>query len=81
PIDNDDELIGRLKRLRDENCSLKEITQTYEIVKRQFQNLSSQHLQLIKTSLECSNTVQMMKKSDLYSPHGRRRFQELRDNL
>jgi len=22
-----------------------------------------------------------MKKSDLYSPHGRRRFQELRDNL
>ncbi|CAF5137247.1 unnamed protein product, partial [Rotaria magnacalcarata] len=23
----------------------------------------------------------MMKKSDLYSPHGRRRFQELRDNL
>ena len=81
PIDNDDELIGRLRHLRDENCSLKEITHTYEIVKQQFQNLSSQHLQLIKTAVECSSVVRTMKKSDLYSSHGRRRFQELRDNL
>ncbi|CAF4525172.1 unnamed protein product, partial [Rotaria sp. Silwood2] len=81
PIDCDDQLIGHLKRLCDENCSLKEITRTYEIVKRQFQNLSSQHLHLIKMALECSNVVQMMKKSDLDSSHGRRLFQELRDNL
>lgn len=79
--DSDNQLIVRLKRLRDENCSLKEITQAYDILKRQFQNLSGPHLQLIKVALECSNAVQMMKKSDLYSPHGRRRFQELRDNL
>jgi DNA-binding transcriptional MerR regulator len=81
PVENDDELIGHLKRLRDENCSLKEITQAYKILKQQFQKLTSQHLQLIKTALECSGVIQMMKKSDLYSPHGRRRFQELRDNL
>ncbi len=81
PIENDDELIGHLKRLRDENCSLREITQAYKILKQQFQKLTSQHLQLIKTALECSGVIQMMKKSDLYSPHGRRRFQELRDNL
>ena len=81
PVDTDNGLIGNLKRLRDENCSLKEITQAYRILKQQFQNLSSQHLQLIKTALECSAVVQMMKKFDLYSPDGRRRFQELRDNL
>ncbi len=81
PVDTDDELIGHLKRLRDENCSLKDITQAYRILKQQFQKLTSQHLQLIKTALECSGVIQMMKKSDLYSPHGRRRFQELRDNL
>ena len=28
-----------------------------------------------------NNVVQMMKKFDLYSTHGLRRFQELRDNL
>ncbi|CAF3736616.1 unnamed protein product, partial [Adineta steineri] len=81
PIDNDDELIDHLKRLRDENCSLKEITQAYNILKEQFQNLSSQHLQLIKIASECSTIIEIMKKSDLYSLHGRRRFQELRDNL
>jgi len=81
PVDSDDELIGHLKRLRDENCSLREITQAYNIVKQRFRNLSNQHLLLIKTALECSSVIQIMKKSDLYSPHGRRRFQELRDNL
>jgi DNA-binding transcriptional MerR regulator len=81
PVENDDELIGHLKHLQDENCSLKEITQAYRILKQQFQKLRSQHLQLIKTAVECSGVVQLMKKSDLYSPHGRRRFQELRDNL
>ncbi|UJR29383.1 hypothetical protein I4U23_010595 [Adineta vaga] len=79
--DNDDEFINHLKRLRDENCSLREITQAYNILKQQFQSLSSQHLQLIKTASECSLIIEIMKKSDLYSPHGRRRFQELRDNL
>ena len=81
PADTDDELIAHLKRLRDENCSLKEITQAYRILKQQFEKLTSQHLQLIKTALECSAVIQLMKKSDLYSVQGRRRFQELRDNL
>ncbi|CAF2135824.1 unnamed protein product, partial [Rotaria magnacalcarata] len=46
-----------------------------------FQNLTHQHLQLIKTAVECFNVIEMMKKSDLYSTNGQRRFQELRDNL
>ena len=80
-VDNDNEQISYLRRLRDENCSLKEITQAYRTLKQRFQKLTSQHLQLIKTAVECSAVVQIMKKADLYSPHGRRRFQELRDNL
>mgnify|MGYP000368534577 CR=1 FL=1 len=81
PADGDDELAGHLQRLRDENCLLSEITQEFDIVKRKFRNLLSQHLQLVKTALDCSSVVQTMKKAALYSPHGRRRFQEIRDNL
>lgn len=79
---NDDESIGRLQLLRvDENCTLREITQAYQILQQRFQNLTSQHLQLIKTTVECSNVVSMMKKANLYSDQGRSRFQGLRDNL
>ena len=81
PDNHDNEQITYLKRLRDENCSLKEITQAYRTLKQRFEKLKSHHLQLIKTAFECSAVIQMMKKADLYSPHGRRRFQELRDNL
>ena len=80
-VDDDNEEITSLKRLRDENCSLKEMTQAYRSLKQRFQKLRSQHLQLIKTAFECSAVIQMMKKEDLYSPHGRRRFEELRDHL
>ncbi len=80
--DSDDESIGHLQRLGgNENCTLREITQAYKILQQRFQNLTHQHLQLIKTAVECSNVIHMMKKADLYSNHGRRRFQELRDNL
>jgi hypothetical protein len=61
--------------------SLKEISDTYENVYRRFQKLTSEHLQLIKTMVACPNVVEMMKKSNLYSADGLRRFQELRDNL
>ncbi|CAF3878346.1 unnamed protein product [Rotaria sp. Silwood2] len=82
PADTNDESIGDLKRLSSkEDCSLKEITQAYVILHQRFQNLSSQHLQLIKVAIECSAVVQMMRKADLYSTKGRHRFQELRDNL
>jgi hypothetical protein len=81
-IDNEDETIGDLRRLGgNENCSLREITEAYKILQQRFQNLTHQHLQLIKTAIECSNVIHMMKKSNLYSNHGQRRFQELRDNL
>jgi hypothetical protein len=80
--DSDDESIGHLQRLtNNENCTLRDITQAYRIIQQQFQNLTHHHLQLITTAVECSNVIHMMKKSDLYSNHGRRRFQELRDNL
>ncbi|CAF3815136.1 unnamed protein product, partial [Rotaria magnacalcarata] len=80
--DEDEETISRIKSLSEnENCSLKEITEAYQILKECFQRLTHQHLQLIKTVVECSNVISMMKKSDLYSQNGRRRFQELRDNL
>ncbi|CAF1628440.1 unnamed protein product, partial [Didymodactylos carnosus] len=39
------------------------------------------HLALIKITLDCSLVVNMLKKKDLYSTNGRRRYQELRDNL
>ena len=82
PKDNEDDSIGHLKRLSgNENCSLKDITQAYKILQQRFGDLTGKHLQLIKTTVECSAVVVMMKKSDLYSSHGRRRFQELRDNL
>ncbi|CAM4822618.1 unnamed protein product [Rotaria magnacalcarata] len=82
PLDNEEAKIGHLKRLSgNENCSLREITQAYSILQECFQNLTHQHLQLIKTAVECFNVIEMMKKSDLYSTNGQRRFQELRDNL
>ena len=82
PLNHEEAIIIRLKQLTDnENCSLKEIAQTYQILQKCFQSLSHQHLQLIKTVVEYSNVIDMMKKSNLYSDHGRRRFQELRDNL
>jgi hypothetical protein len=80
--DSDDESIGHLQRLGDnENCTLREITQAYRTLQQRFQNLTHQHLQLIKTAVECSNVIHMMKKADLYSDQGRSRFQGLRDNL
>ena len=82
PKETDDEFIGNLRQLTgNENCSLKQITEAYRVLKQRFQNLESSHLQLIKTTLECSPVVEMMKRSNLYSAAGRRRFQELRDNL
>ncbi|CAF1180009.1 unnamed protein product [Adineta steineri] len=81
-LDNEDAIIYHLKRLNaDENCLLREITEIYKILQECFQNLTHQHLQLIKTVVECSNVIEMMKKSDLYSNHGQHRFQQLRDNL
>ncbi|CAF3847759.1 unnamed protein product, partial [Rotaria sp. Silwood1] len=82
PKDNEEVKIGHLKRLSgNENCSLRDITNAYKILQDCFQTLTHQHLQLIKTVVECSNIIHMMKKADLYSQQGRRRFQELRDNL
>ncbi|CAF1142456.1 unnamed protein product, partial [Adineta ricciae] len=82
PKDNEEETIGHLKRLRgNENCSLKDITQAYRILQERFQDLTHQHLQLIKTVVKCSPVIQTMRAADLYSLHGQRRFQELRDNL
>ncbi|CAF1419145.1 unnamed protein product, partial [Rotaria magnacalcarata] len=82
PIDHEDESIGHLKRLSsNENISLREISQAYKILLEQFTTLGSEHLHLIKISVECSAVVNMMKKADLYSPQGQHRFQELRDNL
>jgi hypothetical protein len=80
--EKDDEILGDLRRLNsNENCSLREITKAYKILQEKFQNLTHEHLQLIKIVVECANVVRMMKKSDLYSKNGQRRFQELRDNL
>lgn len=82
PVDNEEEIIGNLKRLTaDDNCSLKDITRTYQILQERLKTLTHQHLQLIKTAVECANVIHMMKKADLYSPNGQRRFQEMRDNL
>ena len=81
-LDSTDVTICELKRLSEnENCSLKEITQAYSIVQQLFHSISHQHLQLIKMIVKCPNVVKMMKESNLYTDHGRRRFQELRDNL
>ena len=82
PLDTEDETIGNLRRFNgNEQCSLKDIVQDYQILQQRFRSLTHQHLQLIKTARDCSNVVQMMKTSNLYSDQGRRRFQELRDNL
>ncbi|CAF4802701.1 unnamed protein product, partial [Rotaria sp. Silwood2] len=81
-IDEDKESIGGLKRLsNDDDCSLKEITKIYEVLYQHFHNLGNTHLELIKTTLEYSTVIHMMKDINLYSSDGRRRFQELRDNL
>ena len=80
-VESDDHFIKHLKLLYNENPSLKDISETFQILKKQFEMLTSQHLQLIKTAVECSAVVQMMKDSDLYSSDGRRRFRELQDNL
>ena len=81
PANQYDSAIVNLQQMSNENCSLREITQTLKFLHQRFQRLTSQHLQLIKIALECSAVVQMMKRADLYSNHGGRRFQELRDNL
>ena len=82
PAQNDEDIIGRLRQLTTEaNCSLRDIADTYKILQERFRRLTHQHLQLIKTAVECSSVVVMMKKSGLYSEGGQRRFQELRDNL
>ncbi|CAF3890643.1 unnamed protein product [Rotaria sp. Silwood1] len=65
----------------DNSCSLQEIFNIYNDVYRRFQKLTGEHLQLIKTMVACPNVVEMVKKSNLYSTDGLRRFQELRDNL
>ncbi len=76
-----DKSIDHLQKMTiNENCSLKEISETYKDLYERFRKLSNHHLQLIKI-VERSNVVQMMKASDLYSTNGLRRFQELRDNL
>jgi hypothetical protein len=80
--ENNDQIIIDLRRLSgNDDCSLREITEAYKILQEKFQNLAPQHLRLIKIVVECANVVNMMKKSDLYSTNGQRRFQELRDNL
>ncbi|CAF1223780.1 unnamed protein product, partial [Didymodactylos carnosus] len=79
---NNDESIDTLKRLcGNENCTLREITQVHKTLQQRLKHLSGSHLQLIKTMLECSGVVQMIKKRQLYSTEGQHRFQELRDNL
>jgi hypothetical protein len=80
--DENEESIGRLQEMTiDENCSLKKISDTYKDLYERFRKLTNHHLQLIKTVVECANVIQMMEEFDLYSTHGLRRFQELRDNL
>ena len=82
PSNTQDETIVRLKLLGgNEDCQLRDIVQAYKILQQRFQKLTHQHLQLIKMVVECFLVVNMMKKADLYSQNGRRRFQELRDNL
>ncbi|CAF3121404.1 unnamed protein product [Rotaria socialis] len=80
--DKNDESIDNLQEMNiNENCSLKKISETYKDLYERFQKLTNHHLQLIKAISECSHVVQMIKKFDLYSTQGLRRFLELRDNL
>ena len=81
PEDVKEESVDNLKRLcSNENTNL-DVTKVYEILKEQRKSLSSFHLQLIKTVLECSDVIKILKDSNCYSDEGRHRFQELRDNL
>ncbi|CAF1661957.1 unnamed protein product, partial [Didymodactylos carnosus] len=80
--DGDDESISNLlDSSANNNCSLKEIVEVYKTLQQRFQVLDNRHLALIKITLDCSLVVNMLKKKDLYSTNGRRRYQELRDNL
>jgi len=80
--DNEDETIGLIQHLGgNDDCTLRDITQAYRILQERFRHLTPQHLQLIRTAVDCSNVVHMMKKADLYSKQGHGRFQKLRDNL
>ena len=77
-----DRTVAELKRVSGKtDSSLKRIANTYKILEDKFQALTGQHLQLIKTVLERSDVVKIIKDKDLYSEHGQHRFQELRDNL
>lgn len=78
---NADESINTLRQSSNENCSLKDITEAYRFVHQRFQRLTHQHLQLIKAAVECAPVIKMMGEAKLYTETGRRRFQELRDNL
>jgi hypothetical protein len=81
-ISGGDEIDHLQGMIINEDCSLKDMSKTYKDLYQRFQKLSNNHLQLIKLIVECPNVVKMMEKFDLYSsPHGLRRFQELRDNL
>lgn len=82
PKTNKDQSIKKLEQLRNnESFTLCQITDVYKSLKERLQRLSSSHLQLIRTMLECISVVTMMKENNLYSVDGRHRFQELRDNL
>ena len=79
---NDNNTIEHLEDLsRRKECLLKDISQEYGMLTKDFQGMNSQHLDLIKTANECSIIIELMKKFDLYTTEGRQRFQELRDNL
>ncbi|CAF3936299.1 unnamed protein product [Rotaria magnacalcarata] len=80
--DQNDESIEKLQEMiKNESCSLKQISETYKDLYKRFGKLTNHHLQLIKTITECFHVVQILKKFDLYSTEGLRRFLELRDNL
>jgi hypothetical protein len=82
PINNNDKLFNNLKKLgNDESNDGDGMTRVDKILQDQLKRFSSLHLQLIKTMLECSAVVNMMKTSNLYANEERHRFQELRDNL
>ncbi|CAF4562280.1 unnamed protein product, partial [Didymodactylos carnosus] len=57
------------------------ISESNETSKIIFNGLDNRHLQLIKVTLECSSVIKTFKRAALYSPKGRLRFRELRDNL
>ncbi|CAF1634469.1 unnamed protein product, partial [Didymodactylos carnosus] len=79
---DNNQILNNLTKLGDvQNSRLKDIADSYRLLKEKFKGINNRHLELIKTTLECSSVIDMLKKSDLYSDHGRRRFQELRDNL